>query len=144
MCKYPDELKPVSEAQFQFLIEQHKTCREEIVSRFQSIEQSIMFAVGATGVLWSWILTSDTRPALLHWIPFAVALLSWLRVEALISALMKVNEYLRKIEHGLGLKGWETFAVENKIGKQLDRWHRFALFVPLLLGNAALAIALTC
>lgn len=140
-AKYPHELETLSESQHELVLKQFECCRQEILARLQSIDQVIVFALGTTGVIWSWILTNQTgMHRMLLGLPFAVVLLCWLRVEALVTSLLSVSEFLRTLTAAFGVKLWEDYATENRIGRHLDRWTRFACFIPLLIANAGLAL----
>jgi len=124
----------------EFLISEHSSLREEILSSIKGIEEAQRNALVFSGAVWAWFSTQhwDLKlfPAL--FLPLIITIAYWFKHIELSRSIRNIADYITNIESELALPrfGWEHYA---KGHAHFRNWNR-VYWILLTILNLALGL----
>jgi len=96
----------------EFLIEEYKHLRQEVILSFQRIDASERNALLSSGAIWAWLATHQQTVSyeLIVWAPLFISVMFSLKAIALRYGVHRIGKYIERIEEKISLGdglGWQ-------------------------------------
>ena len=132
----PLVVESMKDYQIDFLSEQYKALREEIILKLGQLGSLAQFAVVSSGAIWAWLLTKSKRHGfrVVTLVPAILVILLWSQYYANLTEVHRMSRHIILIEDQLSpaaIIGWERDTWGHVL--LIDWWRR--LFWPLLVGG---------
>jgi hypothetical protein len=134
----------MTESTFEYHLEEYRSLKSEIEYRVKSTEKIEGIVGLAVVAMYTW-LTQNSVPYLVWWMPVVLTVLGAVRQAALLTRIMHVSEYVKRLELEFAhknLKGWEHFLTKKRKTPSglLISTSGFAFWLITLVATTAIAI----